>query len=536
MTGWIRPGSSHPSEQTAVQSVRRAAEAPLERLVEHLAQRRVRVHHHRQVLERRARLDRVGALLNEVGRVQADDVHSDHLVRILAEDDLRDAIARELGEGLRVGTEGALRDSNLVAARLRPLARLLLRRADHRDLGVREARSRNGVVIEHVLIAAHVLDGRDALRRRRVREHHLAVEIADTPEAFDHVAVRVEGTHLLVGRDETAVDLHVDVLEAQALRKGRAARAHHHGVHLNRLGVLLSVGVDHLDRDRLDARDAGDDLGGEDAGVVVDRARPDQHALRLLRDLLVEGRHDARHRLDEGDLGAERRVHVGELEADVARADDGDPVGHPLEVERLVRREHRLAVDLDAGRHERHGPRREDDIVGGDGLAAADQLDLGRADHLALVGEDRDAEAGERVLEVALHLVRQVLRVRSDLLALVRHAVARDPKAVEVVLVRHLAHAARGGEERLRRNAAAIHARPADVLARAHRDLQPARHRVERGAVAAHAAANDDEVKVLVGHEDLRLSCGARRAQRRRPAQLPGGRRAEESQKADGHG
>eukprot|EP00966_Prymnesium_polylepis_P084851 1964618-Prymnesium_polylepis.1 len=50
MTGWIRPGSSHPSEQTAVQSVRRAAEAPLERLVEHLAQRRVRVHHHRQVL------------------------------------------------------------------------------------------------------------------------------------------------------------------------------------------------------------------------------------------------------------------------------------------------------------------------------------------------------------------------------------------------------------------------------------------------------------------------------------------------------
>ena len=45
-------------------------------------------------------------------------------------------------------------------------------------------------------------------------------------------------------------------------------------------------------------------------------------------------------------LLAQRGVDVGELEADVAGADDGQPVGQPLHLERVVRGEHRLAVHL----------------------------------------------------------------------------------------------------------------------------------------------------------------------------------------------
>ena len=52
--------------------------------------------------------------------------------------------------------------------------------------------------------------------------------------------------------------------------------------------------------------------------------------------------------LDERDLSPQRRVDVGELEADVARADDGNPVGQPLQLQRVVAGEHSLSVNRDA--------------------------------------------------------------------------------------------------------------------------------------------------------------------------------------------
>ena len=68
--------------------VRRAAHATLEGLVEHLAERRVRVHGHRELAQVDAVLDGVGHLLDEVGGVQPHDVARDDLGRVLAEDDL----------------------------------------------------------------------------------------------------------------------------------------------------------------------------------------------------------------------------------------------------------------------------------------------------------------------------------------------------------------------------------------------------------------------------------------------------------------
>ena len=67
---------------------------------------------------------------------------------------------------------------------LRLLSRLLLRRADHRDLGVREARRGDVLVVDDVLAAADVLDGADALGRRRVGEHLDAVGVADAVEVL----------------------------------------------------------------------------------------------------------------------------------------------------------------------------------------------------------------------------------------------------------------------------------------------------------------------------------------------------------------
>ena len=85
----------------------------------------------------------------------------------------------------------------------------------------------------------------------------------------------------------------------------RAGELRRRGGASHRLGVLLGVGIDHLDRDGLDARDARGHLRGEDAGVVVNRAGSDEHALGHLSNLLVKASHDARQGLDERDLSAE---------------------------------------------------------------------------------------------------------------------------------------------------------------------------------------------------------------------------------------
>ena len=57
----------------------------LEQLVEHLGQRRVRVHAELDVLDALPGRDGVARLVDEVGGVQADDVHAEDLARVLGE-------------------------------------------------------------------------------------------------------------------------------------------------------------------------------------------------------------------------------------------------------------------------------------------------------------------------------------------------------------------------------------------------------------------------------------------------------------------
>ena len=52
--------------------------------------------------------------------------------------------------------------------------------------------------------------------------------------------------------------------------------------------------------------------------------------------------------LNECDAGPQGGVDVGELQADVARPDDRDPLREPLKLEGMVTGEHSLAIDGDA--------------------------------------------------------------------------------------------------------------------------------------------------------------------------------------------
>mmetsp|Transcript_20885 Transcript_20885/g.49678 ORF Transcript_20885/g.49678 Transcript_20885/m.49678 type:complete len:302 (-) Transcript_20885:815-1720(-) len=297
------------------------AHGALEGLVEDLGEGGVGVHHHRQLLDGGAGSDGVGALLDEVRGVDADDVHAQHLAGVLVEDALGHARALELGEGLGVGAEAASALAEREALGRRLGLGLLLREPNHGDLGVGEASRGDGVVINLVLPADDVLDGGDSLGGRRVREHHLAVGITDAPQTLHHLAVRlVEHLHLLVDLDEAADGLDALVLKLEGLRVGDAAGADEGSVDEERRvrDLLLGLGVDELDLHGLLSGLARDDLGSENRGVAVNLAGLNQRAVSHAADLGVKGRHEGVHSLDEGDLRAECRVHVRELEADVA--------------------------------------------------------------------------------------------------------------------------------------------------------------------------------------------------------------------------
>eukprot|EP00955_Chlamydomonas_euryale_P104000 365535-Chlamydomonas_euryale.AAC.36 len=204
----------------------------------------------------------------------------------------------------------------------------------------------------HVRPAEHVLNRRDALRARGVCEHVLAIGVADAVHVRHDLAVFAEHLHLLRNRHKTtAVGLGVDRAQVESLGEGRPPRCDHACVDLERVNHLLGLEVGQLNRDRLDARHAWRDFGRNHACLVVNRARLDEQALCHSRNLLVKAWHDVVHRLDEGDLRTQRCVDIGKLKANVARADNGDPLWQPLQLQRVVTREHRLPINWDACAH-----------------------------------------------------------------------------------------------------------------------------------------------------------------------------------------
>mmetsp|Transcript_19041 Transcript_19041/g.39756 ORF Transcript_19041/g.39756 Transcript_19041/m.39756 type:complete len:252 (-) Transcript_19041:122-877(-) len=251
--------------------------------------------------------------------MQADDVDSHNLLGLRLEKDLRYAVGLVLSKGLGVRAEVTHTLAKRPALGLGSLLRLCLVQPHEGHLRVGEARGWDVLVVDCVLAADHVLDRRDALGRRGVREHVLAVRVADAPEPVYNLAIgAVEHLHLIVRLHEATHRLDIHVLQAEVHGRRATARRDHAGVDLDRLDVLLGVCVDHLDRHRLDARDPGGHLGREHAEAVVNRTRLDQDALGELGDFTVEARHEVRQRFDEGHLRAKRGVDVRELETDVA--------------------------------------------------------------------------------------------------------------------------------------------------------------------------------------------------------------------------
>mmetsp|Transcript_16715 Transcript_16715/g.35314 ORF Transcript_16715/g.35314 Transcript_16715/m.35314 type:complete len:542 (+) Transcript_16715:240-1865(+) len=481
--------------------MRRHTNSSLECLIQDLAERRVGVHHHAQLLHRRSCCHGIGALLNQIGGMDTNNVHGHNLSSILVVQYLRHAIALELGKGLGVGAEAAGGLAQRPSLLLGELDGLLFGGADHGNFGMGEARGGDGVVVDLVVSVADVFDGADALGGGGVGEHHLAVGVSDAVYVGHDLAVLVLGqdAHFFVHGDEAAHGLDACILESHVGGVGDTSGGNHGSIDFEGFNMFLGLGINHLNSNRLLPRNPRRNLAGKHSRPIIDGPLANQKPLGLLGNLPVERGHDVGKGLDEGDLASEGGVHVREFEADVPGADDGDPFGDGLELEGAVGGVDGFFVDGDAGWDEGDGSRGQDDVLGSINLPGALILHLIRLprQHPPSI-HNIHAQRHQTSLQIPLHPIRQLLGVIRHPLPIEGHLPLHlDPELAQVTLGLHLPHPSRRREEGLGRDAPPVDARSPDVLPGEDGRGEVLGPGVEGGAVAAHAAADDDDVEVV---------------------------------------
>ena len=213
--------------------------------------------------------------------------------------------------------------------------------------------------------------------------------------------------------------------------------------------------------------------------------------------------------IDQRHLGAEAVEDAGELHRDVAAALDQDALGQFLQVERLVRRDDVLEAG-DLGAEMRRGAGGDQDRLGAHRLAGREQAHGVRVLEHGAALHDRDLGA--------LQIGRVGRLEPGDLAVLVgdqRRPVERRlgqrPAVAGGVL--ELVGKARRIDQELLRHAAADHAGAADPVFLGHHDARAVAGRDPRGAHAARACTDDEQIDVVISHARPapRCRCGSRR-------------------------
>ncbi len=212
----------------------------------------------------------------------------------------------------------------------------------------------------------------------------------------------------------------------------------------------------------------------------------------------------------EHDVGAVDQRHVaselvedaGELIGDIAAADDHDPLGQLVEVERFVRAD-RVLDPVEPGHH-RPSARGDQDLAGGEFLAIREPH-LGRPDNLGALLEDLHVVVGEGLgigPFQAADLRQDIVAQHRPVEPLGRHVPAEHRGVLEVL------GEMRAIDQQLLGDAAADHTGPADFMLLGDRDLGAVGGGDARCPHPARSGADHEQVEV--GHQIPALSISAR--------------------------
>ncbi len=230
-----------------------------------------------------------------------------------------------------------------------------------------------------------------------------------------------------------------------------------------------------------------------DPDPAVD-ARLLERAEHLLRDVLILQRHQPVQALQQGHLDPELVVERGELDADSARADDADRLGHPIRQGRVVGRDDEPAVELDAGQCLDVGAGRDDEVLRFESLCP--HLDGVPVAQAPAALHDLDLVLLHQELDALVQLVHHPVPPRRDGLVVVGDLVGVDAEflATGGDAVEQL----RGLEQDLGRDAADVQAGASELVGLNERHLQAELGGANRRRIAAHAATQDHEVEVVI--------------------------------------
>ena len=204
---------------------------------------------------------------------------------------------------------------------------------------------------------------------------------------------------------------------------------------------------------------------------------------------LVDAQQQPGQDLDHRDPRPQRGEEAGELAADHAAADDDHRLGDLLEHQDVVRGQDRRVVHVEARQARRLGADADDQVVEGVRLAVDHD---GVALDPPLAAHDLDALALGGALDALAH-------AQDDLVLALHHLgeVERDLGHHQAVLVgaAHPAQQVGGREQRLRRDATPVHARPAELRALDQGRVGAELGRPQRGDVARGPSAQHDDAR-----------------------------------------
>ena len=303
-------------------------------------------------------------------------------------------------------------------------------------------------------------------------------DVADRPHVIHACAQALVGCH------EAAIEGHPVLFESESCRRRPTADGDEEVVRLEHGAVFEGDrhGVVGLGR-----------AGEAHAQRVRDPTLAERALERLAHcDVLV--RDEVLESFDDGHVRAERAPHARELDSDDPAPEDDDALRDLGELESVLTGEDPPA-DLETGQRPAVGPGRQHDV--GASVEILADADRGARFENALAGHDGDAARLDETLEPLVFL-------GDDALAVCPHAVWVDPVQRRADAdgrgipchVRDLG----GVQQRLRRNAAAVQARAADLVLLDHGDGLAQLGGAESCRVSAAATSEYDEVELLLGH------------------------------------
>ena len=394
---------------------------------------------------------------------------------VASRDELHHALGLTIGDRpVHVG-ERSGEDADIGAV---PRSRVVLRKADVRQLGVGVRHPRNSDVVRLCLHGEErVPDDESGLVVGDVRESWSADDVAAGP----HTTGR--GAEMIVNDDATLVDSDANAGEIERLGAGDTAGCHEQ---VRTLDDARSGG--RLERER-DAAGRATSLDGLRTEVQLD-ALSHQSRGEQLRQLRLLARHEGRRRLDDGDPTAKAHERLRELEADRTAPQHQEMCGSLGDLEDGLVREVRHAVESADGRHRWTRARRHDDALRGQ--AAAIDVDDAVTGEPRRALHDFDPESTKPLRTVvwcdaracAVHPPHRARKVDTD------GRIDAIPSAV-----RCMRGELRAREERLARDASGPEAFSAELVALDQRGAGTDAGRPCGGHESRCPATNDDHVE-----------------------------------------